>query len=174
MVSHTGKPVSGIRKYYIHMVQKLKNLKRDMMFKLHTCPSTLHVSLPSDNSNYHFSVCFPIKNVLNMMYTNDAVTSNQCLRRHGWDKKNSHGLPSPVEERGQHGHSLKGRAPQSASATVSKGKHPNIALLGFYWLNLRRNTGCIWKAHQTLSGSNNQRDNIQRTLRACFEWGSDS
>ena len=48
------------------------------------------------------------------------------------------------------------------------------ALTGFYWLNLHRNTGHIWKTHQSLSGSNNQIDNIQRTLRAYFESGSES
>ena len=69
---------------------------------------------------------------------------------------NSHRLPSPLEEKGQHGHS------------------PTLALTGFYWLNLHRNTGNIWKAHQSLSGSNNQIDNIQRTLRAFSESGSDS
>ena len=31
-----------------------------------------------------------------------------------------------------------------------------LALTGFYWLNLHRNTGHILKAHQSLSGSNNQ------------------
>ena len=50
---------------------------------------------------------------------------------------------------------------------------PTLALTGFYWLNLHRNTGRVWKAHQSLSGSNNQTDNIQRTLRAYFESGSD-
>ena len=70
---------------------------------------------------------------------------------------NSHGLPSPVEEKGWQGHSLKGRA-------------PTLALTGFYWLNLHRNTG---KAHQSLSGSKDQTiDNIQRTLRAYSESGS--
>ena len=50
-----------------------------------------------------------------------------------------------------------------------------LALTGFYWLNLPRNTGGIWKAHQSLSGSNDQTiDNIQRTMRAYFESGSDS
>ena len=49
-----------------------------------------------------------------------------------------------------------------------------LALTGFYWLNLRRNTEHIWKAHQSLSGSNNEIDNIQRTLRVYFESGSDS
>ena len=52
---------------------------------------------------------------------------------------------------------------------------PTLALTGFYWLNLHRNTGRVWKAHQPLSGSNNQIDNIRRrTLRAYFESGSDS
>ena len=50
---------------------------------------------------------------------------------------------------------------------------PTLASTGFYWLNLHRNIGHIWKAHQSLSGSNNQIDNIQRTLRAYFESGSD-
>ena len=50
---------------------------------------------------------------------------------------------------------------------------PTLALPGFYWLNLHRNTGSVWKAHQSLSGGNNQIDNIQRTLRAYSESGSD-
>ena len=66
---------------------------------------------------------------------------------------NSQGLLSPVEEKGQHGHSLKRRAPRPLP-------------------NLHRNTGHIWKAHQSLSGSNNQIDNKQRTLRAYSESGS--
>ena len=33
---------------------------------------------------------------------------------------------------------------------------PTLALTGFYWFNLHRNTGHIWKAHQSWSGSNNQ------------------
>ena len=41
---------------------------------------------------------------------------------------------------------------------------PTLVLTGFYWLNLHGNTGYIWKAHQSLSGSNNQIDNIQRML----------
>ena len=50
-----------------------------------------------------------------------------------------------------------------------------FALTGFYWLNLHRNTGCIWKAHRSLSGRNDQIiDNIQITLRAYSESGSDS
>ena len=51
---------------------------------------------------------------------------------------------------------------------------PTLTLTGFYWLSLHRNTGHVWKVHQSLSGSNNQIDNIQRTLRAHFESGSDS
>ena len=40
---------------------------------------------------------------------------------------------------------------------LSRGESaPTLALIGFYLLNLHRNTGCIWKAHQSLSGSNNQ------------------
>ena len=49
---------------------------------------------------------------------------------------------------------------------------PTLALTAFYWLNLHRNTGYIWKVHQSLSGSNNQIDNIQRTMRAYSESGS--
>ena len=41
----------------------------------------------------------------------------------------------------------------------------------FIVVNLHRTT-C--KAHQSLLGSNNQIGNIQRTLRAYFESGSDS
>ena len=49
---------------------------------------------------------------------------------------------------------------------------PQWAFIGF---NLHRNTRHIHKAHQSLSGSNNQTvDNIQRTLRAYLESGSDS
>ena len=71
-------------------------------------------------------------------------------------------------------------------ATLSRGEHlgapwplspeentPTLALTVFYWLNLHRNTGRIWKDHQSLSGSNNLIDNIQRILRAYFESGSD-
>ena len=48
---------------------------------------------------------------------------------------------------------------------------PQWALIRF---NLHRNTGCIWEAYQSLSGSNSQIDNIQRTVRAYLESGSDS
>ena len=44
----------------------------------------------------------------------------------------------------------------------------------FIWFNLHRNTGHICKAHQSLSGSNDQGiDNIQKTVRAYSESGSD-
>ena len=43
----------------------------------------------------------------------------------------------------------------------------SLFLMGFYWVNLHRNTD---KAHQSLSGSNDQTiDNIQRTMRAYSE-----
>ena len=49
---------------------------------------------------------------------------------------------------------------------------PQWAFIGF---NLHRNTGHICKAHQSLSGSKDQIiDNIQRTMRAYLESGSDS
>ena len=49
---------------------------------------------------------------------------------------------------------------------------PQWAFIGF---SLHRNTGSIHKAHQSLSGRNDQIiDNIQRTLRAYSESGSDS
>ena len=61
------------------------------------------------------------------------------------------------------GQSLKGEGPGSFSS------------MGFYWVYLHRNTRHIWKAHQSLSGSNDQTvDNIQRTLRAYLQSGSDS
>ena len=47
---------------------------------------------------------------------------------------------------------------------------PQWTFIGF---NLHRNTGCICKAHQSLSGSNDQTiNNIQRTMRAYSESGS--
>ena len=49
---------------------------------------------------------------------------------------------------------------------------PQWAFIGF---NLPRNAGHIHKAHQSLSGRNDQTiDNTQRTMRAYFESGSDS
>ena len=61
-----------------------------------------------------------------------------------------------------------------ANLSKEKGQEPfpQWAFIGF---NLHRNTGHIHKAHQSLSGSNDQTiDNIQRTLRAYSETGSDS
>ena len=46
---------------------------------------------------------------------------------------------------------------------------PQWAFTGF---NLHRNTGRIWKAHQSLAGTNNQIDNIQRTMGPYSELGS--
>ena len=72
---------------------------------------------------------------------------------------------NPVQGKGWHGQSL------------SEGEgwphpFPGQAFIGF---NLHRNTGHIHKAHQSLSGRNYQiKDNIQRTMRAYFESGSDS
>ena len=49
---------------------------------------------------------------------------------------------------------------------------PQWVFIGF---NLHRNTGHIHKDHQSLSGRNDQIiDNIQRTLRAYSESGSES
>ena len=58
-----------------------------------------------------------------------------------------------------------------ADLSKEKGQEPVLqwAFIGF---NLHKNTG---KAHQSLPGSNDQTtDNIQRTMRAYFESGSDS
>ena len=52
------------------------------------------------------------------------------------------------------------------------GPLPGQAFIGF---NLHRNTGHIRKAHQSLSGRNDQTvDNTQRTMRAYSESWSDS
>ena len=49
---------------------------------------------------------------------------------------------------------------------------PGQAFIGF---NLHRNTGLLSKAHQSLSGRNDQTiDNTQRTMRAYLESRSDS
>ena len=61
-----------------------------------------------------------------------------------------------------------------ADLSKKKGQEsfPEWAFIGF---NLHRNTGRISKPYQSLSGSSNQTiDNIQRTIRAYFESGSDS
>ena len=61
-----------------------------------------------------------------------------------------------------------------ADLSKEKGQEP-FPQWGFIGLNLHRNTRHIRKAHQSLSGSNDQTtDNIQRTMRAYFESGSDS
>ena len=55
-----------------------------------------------------------------------------------------------------------------------KGEGPEAFSSAFIGFNLHRNTGHICKA-QSLSGSNDQTiDNIQRTMRAYLESGSDS
>ena len=54
-----------------------------------------------------------------------------------------------------------------------KGQEP-VPQWAFIGLNLHRNTGHIGKVHQSLSGSNDQIDNIQRTMRDYSESGSDS
>ena len=54
-----------------------------------------------------------------------------------------------------------------------KGQEP-VPQWGFIGCNLQRNTGHISKVHQSLSRRNDQIiDNIQRTLRAYFESGSE-
>ena len=61
-----------------------------------------------------------------------------------------------------------------ADLSKEKGQEP-VPQWAFIGFNLHRNTGCIPKAHQSLSGRNDQTiDNIQRTLRAYSESGSDS
>ena len=58
-----------------------------------------------------------------------------------------------------------------ADLSKEKGQGP-VLQWAFTGFNLHRNTG---KAHQSLSGSKDQTiDNIQRTLRAYSESGSDS
>ena len=61
-----------------------------------------------------------------------------------------------------------------ADLSEEKGQEPfpKWAFIGF---NLHRNTGYTCKAHQSFSGSNDQTiGNVQRTLRAYLESGSDS
>ena len=58
-----------------------------------------------------------------------------------------------------------------ANLSKEKGQEP-VPQWAFIGFNVHRNTG---KAHQSLSGRNDQIiDNIQRTLRAYSESGSDS
>ena len=60
-----------------------------------------------------------------------------------------------------------------ADLSKEKGQEP-FPQWDFIGFNLHRNTGLICKA-QSLSGSNDQTiDNIQRTMRAYLESGSDS
>ena len=60
-----------------------------------------------------------------------------------------------------------------ANLSKEKDQEP-VPQWAFIEFNLHRNTGHIHKVHQSLSGSNDQTiDNIQRTLRAYFESGSD-
>ena len=60
-------------------------------------------------------------------------------------------------------------------ANLSKDKDQEpVPQWAFIGLNLHRNTGLIHKAHQSLSGSNDQGiNNIQRTIRAYSVSGSD-
>ena len=61
-----------------------------------------------------------------------------------------------------------------AHLSKEKGQEP-VPQWAFTGFNLHRNTGHIYKAHQSLSGSKDQTiDNIQTTLRAYSESGSDS
>ena len=61
-----------------------------------------------------------------------------------------------------------------ADLSTEKDQEP-LSQWAFIGFNLHRNTGHIHKAHQSLSGSNDQTiDNIQRTMRAYSESGSDS
>ena len=60
-----------------------------------------------------------------------------------------------------------------ASLSKEKGLEP-VPQWAFIWFNLHWNTRYTWKAHQSLSDSNSQIDNIQRTLRAYFESESHS
>ena len=61
-----------------------------------------------------------------------------------------------------------------ADLSKEKGQEPFPQGASFIGFNLHRNTGHIHKAHQSLLGRNNQTiDNIQKTMRAYFESGSD-
>ena len=61
-----------------------------------------------------------------------------------------------------------------ADLSKKKGQEP-VPQWAFIGFNLHRNTGCMHKAHQSLSGRNDQIiDNIQRTMRAYLESGSDT
>ena len=61
-----------------------------------------------------------------------------------------------------------------ADLRKEKGQEP-VPQWTFIGFNLHRSTGRTCKAHQSLSGSNDQTiDNIQRTMRVYSESGSDS
>ena len=60
-----------------------------------------------------------------------------------------------------------------ADLSKEKGQEP-VPQWAFIGFNLHRNTGQIRKAHQSLSSSNDQGIDIQRTMRAYSESGSDS
>ena len=61
-----------------------------------------------------------------------------------------------------------------ANLSKEKGLEP-VPQWAFNGFNLHRNTGHTHKAHQSLSGRNDQiTDNIKRTLRAYSESGSES
>ena len=64
---------------------------------------------------------------------------------------------------------------QKGLANLSEEKHlEHLFPLAFIGFSLHRNTECIHKAHQSLSGSKFQGiDNIQRTRRAYSEPGPD-
>ena len=58
-----------------------------------------------------------------------------------------------------------------ADLSKEKGQEP-VSQWTFIGFNLHRNTGSIWKAHQSLSGRNDQIiDNIQRTMRLILSQG---
>ena len=58
-----------------------------------------------------------------------------------------------------------------ANLSKENGQEP-VSQWTFIGFNLHRNTGSIWKAHQSLSGRNDQIiDNIQRTMRLILSQG---
>ena len=61
-----------------------------------------------------------------------------------------------------------------ANLSKENGQEP-VPPWAFIWFNFHRSTGLICNAHQSLTGRNDETiDNIQRTMRAYFESGSDS
>ena len=63
----------------------------------------------------------------------------------------------------------------TADLSVKERVSPVLPRQAFIGFNLHRNMEHICKAHQSLSGRNDQIiDNIQRTLRTYLESGSDS